>query len=68
MLKMCVKVLKIVIFDKMQLHTHYRTFLNSSKKDFTIIYFFFQDIPGGLMARILGFHPRGPGSIPGVGD
>ena len=20
------------------------------------------------MARILGFHPRGPGSIPGVGD
>ena len=25
-------------------------------------------IPRGLMARILGFHPRGPGSIPGVGD
>ena len=25
-------------------------------------------IPHGLMARILGFHPRGPGSIPGVGD
>ena len=22
----------------------------------------------GLMARILGFHPRGPGSIPGVGE
>ena len=26
------------------------------------------DIPRGLMARILGFHPRGPGSIPGVGE
>ena len=25
-------------------------------------------IPHGLMARILGFHPRGPGSIPGVGE
>ena len=25
-------------------------------------------IPRGLMARILGFHPRGPGSIPGVGE
>ena len=25
-------------------------------------------VPRGLMARILGFHPRGPGSIPGVGD
>ena len=23
-------------------------------------------IPGGLMARIAGFHPAGPGSIPGV--
>ena len=25
-------------------------------------------IPHGLMARILGSHPRGPGSIPGVGE
>ena len=25
-------------------------------------------IPRGLMARIAGFHPAGPGSIPGVGD
>ena len=25
-------------------------------------------IPHGLMARIPGFHPGGPGSIPGVGD
>ena len=25
-------------------------------------------IPRGLMARILSFHPRGPGSIPGVGE
>ena len=24
-------------------------------------------IPRGLMARIAGFHPAGPGSIPGVG-
>ena len=24
-------------------------------------------IPRGLMARIPGFHPGGPGSIPGVG-
>ena len=29
---------------------------------------FLQPIPHGLMARILGFHPRGPGSIPGVGE
>ena len=29
---------------------------------------FLQLIPHGLMARILGFHPRGPGSIPGVGE
>ena len=28
----------------------------------------FHIIPHGLMARILGFHPRGPGSIPGVGE
>ena len=26
------------------------------------------DIPRGLMARIPGFHPGGPGSIPGVGE
>ena len=25
-------------------------------------------IPRGLMARIPGFHPGGPGSIPGVGE
>ena len=25
------------------------------------------DFPYGLVARILGFHPRGPGSIPGMG-
>ena len=24
-------------------------------------------MPRGLMARIAGFHPAGPGSIPGVG-
>ena len=27
----------------------------------------FQLVPPGLMARIPGFHPGGPGSIPGVG-
>ena len=56
------------IIDKMQSHLHYKTFSNLSKNDITISYFFFQEIPHGLMARILGFHPRGPGSIPGVGD
>ena len=25
-------------------------------------------VPRGLMARILGFYPKGPGSIPGVGE
>ena len=25
-------------------------------------------IPHGLVARIPGFHPGGPGSIPGMGD
>ena len=25
-------------------------------------------IPRGLIARIAGFHPEAPGSIPGVGD
>ena len=25
-------------------------------------------IPCGLVVRIRGFHPRGPGSIPGTGD
>ena len=28
----------------------------------------FSTIPRGLMARIPGFHPGGPGSIPGVGE
>ena len=28
---------------------------------------FYQLVPRGLMARIPGFHPGGPGSIPGVG-
>ena len=28
----------------------------------------FLSIPHGLMARIPGFHPGGPGSIPGVGE
>ena len=28
----------------------------------------FISIPRGLMARIPGFHPGGPGSIPGVGE
>ena len=27
-----------------------------------------QEVPRGLMARIAGFHPAGPGSIPGVGE
>ena len=27
----------------------------------------YQNVPRGLMARIPGFHPGGPGSIPGVG-
>ena len=27
----------------------------------------YQIVPRGLMARIPGFHPGGPGSIPGVG-
>ena len=25
-------------------------------------------VPCGLVARIAGFHPAGPGSIPGMGD
>ena len=25
------------------------------------------DLPFGLVVRISGFHPEGPGSIPGVG-
>ena len=29
---------------------------------------FSQEVPRGLMARIAGFHPAGPGSIPGVGE
>ena len=29
---------------------------------------FLQEVPRGLMARIAGFHPAGPGSIPGVGE
>ena len=28
---------------------------------------FLYEVPNGLMARIAGFHPAGPGSIPGVG-
>ena len=27
-----------------------------------------QDLPFGLVVRIPGFHPGGPGSIPGVGS
>ena len=27
-----------------------------------------QEVPCGLMARIAGFHPAGPGSIPGMGE
>jgi hypothetical protein len=27
----------------------------------------YQQIPCGLVVRIRGFHPRGPGSIPGTG-
>ena len=34
--------------------------------DFSNTQVFSQDIPRGLMARIAGFHPAGPGSIPGV--
>ena len=26
-----------------------------------------REVPCGLVARIRGFHPRGPGSIPGMG-
>ena len=29
---------------------------------------FFRDLPFGLVVRISGFHPDGPGSIPGVGS
>ena len=29
---------------------------------------FIMSIPCGLVVRIRGFHPRGPGSIPGTGD
>ena len=65
---MCVKMLEKGIIDKMQSHLHYKTFSNLSKNEITNSYSFFQEIPRGLMARILGFHPRGPGSIPGVGE
>ena len=30
--------------------------------------FLIEDIPRGLMARIPGFHPGGPGLIPGAGE
>ena len=43
-----------------------KTKLNLSSISFEKIPF--KRIPRGLMARILGFHPRGPGSIPGVGE
>ena len=36
--------------------------------DFVSTHVFPQEVPRGLMARIAGFHPAGPGSIPGVGD
>ena len=43
----------------------YMTFQNENK---TAIYPHLKfNIPRGLMARIPGFHPGGPGSIPGVG-
>ena len=29
---------------------------------------FNRNIPYGLVVRIRGFHPRGPGSIPGMGN
>ena len=29
---------------------------------------FYQLVPFGLMVSIPGFHPGGPGSIPGVGE
>ena len=28
----------------------------------------FLEVPYGLVVRIRGFHPRGPGSIPGMGN
>ena len=31
-------------------------------------YLFQYDFPRGLMARVAGFHPAGPGSIPGWGE
>ena len=36
------------------------------EKKFVPIFFFF-NIPHGLVVRISGFHPGGPGSIPGAG-
>jgi hypothetical protein len=38
------------------------------KKSSTIaIFVVFSDLPYGLVVRITGFHPVGPGSIPGMG-
>ena len=37
------------------------------EKKFVPIFFFF-NIPHGLVVRISGFHPGGPGSIPGAGN
>ena len=34
---------------------------------YTVNWALLSSIPRGLMARIPGFHPGGPGSIPGVG-
>ena len=36
--------------------------------DFFLKHLLQQEVPSGLMARIAGFHPAGPGSIPGVGE
>ena len=35
---------------------------------YTVNWALLSSIPRGLMARIPGFHPGGPGSIPGVGE
>ena len=46
----------------------YKVLTQLQSKFLSFVFFsVFSTIPRGLMARIPGFHPGGPGSIPGVG-
>jgi hypothetical protein len=45
-----------------------RLWMAPKLKDFITSQIQSEEVPRGLMARKLGFHPRGLGSIPGVGD